>query len=64
MTVLEYEKKFIELSKYGASLVADEKKKCQLFTHGLKPAIRDIVMAQRLSSYGDLVMSESLVENS
>ena len=64
MTVLEYEKKFIELSKYCTPLVADEKKKSQLFTCGLMPAIWDIVMAQRLSSYGDLVMSASLVENS
>ncbi|KAI5351437.1 hypothetical protein L3X38_004328 [Prunus dulcis] len=31
MTVLEYEKKFNELSKYCVPLVEDENKKCQLF---------------------------------
>lgn len=64
MTVLEYEKKFNELSEYCAPLVADERKKCQLFTRGLKTSIRDIVVGQRLANFGDLVMSASLVESS
>lgn len=64
MTLLEYENKFIELSKYCAPLVADERKKCQLFTKGLRPAICDIVVVQRLVNYGDLVMSASLIESS
>ncbi|CAL8997959.1 unnamed protein product [Prunus brigantina] len=64
MTVLEYEKKFHELSKYCIPLVEDENKKCQLFTRGLKPSIRDIVISQRLTNFGDLVMSASLIESS
>ncbi|XP_020409514.1 uncharacterized protein LOC18781549, partial [Prunus persica] len=64
MTVLEYEKKFNELSKYCIPLVEDESKKCQLFTKGLKASIRDIVISQRLTNFGDLVMSASLVESS
>ncbi|CAL9004185.1 unnamed protein product, partial [Prunus brigantina] len=63
MTVLEYEKKFNELSKYCASLVADERKKCQLFSRGLKKSIRDIVVEQHLANFGDLVMFASLVES-
>ena len=39
MTVLEYEKKFNDLSKYCLPLVDDEIKKCQLFTMGLKASI-------------------------
>ncbi|CAL8167517.1 unnamed protein product [Prunus armeniaca] len=39
MTVLEYEKKFNELSKYCVPLVEDENKKCQFFTGGLNASI-------------------------
>ncbi|KAI5324051.1 hypothetical protein L3X38_033124 [Prunus dulcis] len=52
MTVLEYEKKFNDLSKYCLPLVDDEIKKCQLFTMGLKASIRDIVISQRLTNFG------------
>ncbi|BBN67675.1 hypothetical protein Prudu_150S000400 [Prunus dulcis] len=54
MTVLEYEKKFNELSKYCLPLVEDESKKCQLFTRGSKASIRNIVISQRLTNFGDL----------
>ncbi|BFG30120.1 hypothetical protein CerSpe_163940 [Prunus speciosa] len=64
MTVLEYEKKFNELSKYCIPLVADERKKCQLFTRGLKASIRDIVISQPLTNFADLVMSASLTHPS
>ncbi|XP_021811765.1 uncharacterized protein LOC110754942 [Prunus avium] len=64
LTVLEYEKKFHELSKYCIPLVQDERKKCQLFTRGLKAFIRDIVIGQRLTNFEDLVMSASLIESS
>ncbi|XP_021806448.1 uncharacterized protein LOC110750424 [Prunus avium] len=63
MTVLEYEKKFNELSKYCTPLVADERKECQLFTRGLKASIRDIVVGQCLVNFGDLVTSASLIES-
>ncbi|BBN68979.1 transposable element gene [Prunus dulcis] len=64
MTVLEYEKKFNELSKYCIPLVEDESKKCQLFPRVLKASIGDIVISQRLTNFGDLVMSASLIESS
>lgn len=64
MTVLEYEKKFNELSKYCTLLVENERKKCQLFTRGLRASIRDIVISQWLTNFGDLVMSASLIESS
>ena len=64
MTILEYEKKFNELSKYCVPLVEDENKKCQLFTRGLKASIRYIVISQRLTNFGDLVMFASLIESS
>lgn len=63
MSVLEYEKKFNELFKYCTPLVADERKKCQLFTKGLKTSILDIVVGQRLTNFADLVMSAILIES-
>lgn len=62
ITVLEYEKKFNELSKYCVPLIHDERKKCQLFTRGLKTSIKDIVISKRLTNFADLVLSASLVE--
>ncbi|CAL2257385.1 unnamed protein product [Prunus armeniaca] len=53
MTVLEYEKKFNELSKYCIPLVEDGNKKCQLFTRGLKASIRDIVIKRGVNIAGD-----------
>ncbi|XP_020417922.1 uncharacterized protein LOC109948648 [Prunus persica] len=64
MTVLEYEKKFHDLSKYCLPLVEDESKKCQLFTMGLKASIRDIVISQWLTNFSEVVMSASLIESS
>lgn len=64
MTVLEYEKKFTKLSRYCTPLVADKKKRCQRFTHGLRQAIHNLVVGQRIMEYGALLESDSLIESS
>ncbi|MQM19408.1 hypothetical protein Taro_052412 [Colocasia esculenta] len=40
MTVLEYEARFAELSKYAPHIVADERRKAKKFVMGLKPSLR------------------------
>ncbi|MQL71640.1 hypothetical protein Taro_003966 [Colocasia esculenta] len=40
MTVLEYEARFFELSKYAPLIVADECRKTKKFVMGLKPSLR------------------------
>ncbi|MQL70506.1 hypothetical protein Taro_002810 [Colocasia esculenta] len=40
MTVLEYEARFSELSKYAPHIVADERRKTKKFVMGLKPSLR------------------------
>ncbi|KAI5351955.1 hypothetical protein L3X38_004846 [Prunus dulcis] len=45
-------------------MAVDEKKKCQLFTCGLRPAICDIVVSQRIVDYSVLVMSATLLKSS
>ncbi|MQM05519.1 hypothetical protein Taro_038332, partial [Colocasia esculenta] len=45
MTVLEYEARFVELSKYAAHIVVDERRKAKKFVMGLKPSLRTRLVA-------------------
>ncbi|MQM06690.1 hypothetical protein Taro_039513 [Colocasia esculenta] len=45
MTVLEYEVRFAELSKYAPHVVGDERKKATKFVMGLKPSLRTRLVA-------------------
>ncbi|MQL90416.1 hypothetical protein Taro_023016 [Colocasia esculenta] len=45
MTVLEYEARFFELSKYAPHIVADEHKKAKKFVMGLRPSLRTRLVA-------------------
>ncbi|MQM05450.1 hypothetical protein Taro_038262 [Colocasia esculenta] len=45
MTVLEYEARFAELSKYAPHIVGDERRKAKKFVMGLKPSLRTRLVA-------------------
>ncbi|MQL77941.1 hypothetical protein Taro_010360 [Colocasia esculenta] len=45
MTMLEYEAKFFELSKYAPHIVADERRKAKKFMMGLRPSLRTRLVA-------------------
>ncbi|MQM17790.1 hypothetical protein Taro_050768 [Colocasia esculenta] len=45
MTVLEYEARFAELSKYAPHIVTDERSKAKKFVMGLKPSLRTRLVA-------------------
>ncbi|MQL86671.1 hypothetical protein Taro_019203 [Colocasia esculenta] len=45
MTVLEYEARFSELSKYAPHIVTDERRKTKKFVMGLKPSLRTRLVA-------------------
>ncbi|MQM02128.1 hypothetical protein Taro_034898, partial [Colocasia esculenta] len=45
MTMLEYEARFSELSKYAPHIVADERRKTKKFMMGLKPSLRTRLVA-------------------
>ncbi|MQL98839.1 hypothetical protein Taro_031545 [Colocasia esculenta] len=45
ITVLEYEAKFAELSKYAPHIVTDERMKAKKFVMGLKPSLRTRLVA-------------------
>ncbi|MQM13770.1 hypothetical protein Taro_046696 [Colocasia esculenta] len=55
MSVLEYEARFAELSKYAPHIVADEQRKVKKFIMGLKPSLRT-----RLVALGHRSMEEAL----
>ncbi|MQM17360.1 hypothetical protein Taro_050330 [Colocasia esculenta] len=45
MTVLEYEARFVELSKYAPHIVTNERRKAKKFVMGLKPSLRTRLVA-------------------
>ncbi|MQL82005.1 hypothetical protein Taro_014475 [Colocasia esculenta] len=55
MSVLEYEARFVELSKYVPHIVANERRKVKKFIMGLKPSLR-----MRLVALGHRSMEEAL----
>ncbi|MQL72534.1 hypothetical protein Taro_004879 [Colocasia esculenta] len=55
ISVLEYEARFKELSKYAPHIVADERRKVKKFIMGLKPSLRT-----RLVAFGHRSMQEAL----
>ncbi|MQM03527.1 hypothetical protein Taro_036308 [Colocasia esculenta] len=55
MTVLEYEARFFELSKYAPHIVADERRKTKKFVMGLKPSLR-----MRLVAFDHRTLDEAL----
>ncbi|MQL75491.1 hypothetical protein Taro_007865 [Colocasia esculenta] len=54
-SVLEYQARFVELSKYAPHIVADERRKVKKFIMGLKPSLRT-----RLVALGHHSMEEAL----
>ncbi|KAL2497813.1 Gag protease polyprotein-like protein [Abeliophyllum distichum] len=55
MKVFEYQKKFVELSKYAQVLVADEIDRCKRFEDGLREEIKSSVTFAGLTNFGKLV---------
>ncbi|MQL97395.1 hypothetical protein Taro_030088 [Colocasia esculenta] len=55
MTVLEYQARFSELSKYAPHIVADERRKTKKFVMGLKPSLRT-----RLVAFDHRMLDEAL----
>ncbi|XP_059626977.1 uncharacterized protein LOC132269740 [Cornus florida] len=62
MTVAEYDAKFMELSRFGKCLIATEEMKASKFERGLRPTIREKIVALRIRKYSDMVDSAMSVE--
>jgi len=63
MSVLEYEKKFTELSKFVIKYTSTEEEKAKKFQQGLEPWIRDRVAMFELETYAGVVQKAALIEN-
>ncbi|KAL2532903.1 CCHC-type domain-containing protein [Abeliophyllum distichum] len=64
MTVSEYQKKFVELSKYAQVLVADERDRFRQFEDGLREEIRTSLTSAEWTDLGKLVEAALRVEKS
>ncbi|KAL2526950.1 Uncharacterized protein Adt_12004 [Abeliophyllum distichum] len=56
-TIAEYQKKFVQLSKYAQVLVGIEIDKCRRFEDGLREEIRSSLTATGWSKFGKLLES-------
>lgn len=62
MSVTEYEKRFIELSRFVPDLVDTDAKKAKRFQRGLKPSLRSKVSAFELRSYLAVVQKAMVIK--
>lgn len=63
MSVTKYAQQFNNLSRFATDLVADEKRRCRRFEKGLRPPLKDWVVALRLRTFVDLLDAARAVES-
>ncbi|KAL5758683.1 hypothetical protein ACOSP7_021294 [Xanthoceras sorbifolium] len=63
MTVTEYEREFIRLSKYAREMVATEANRCRRVEDGLNDYIRLQITALQLEDFTRLVSADLNVES-
>jgi len=62
MSILEYASKFMELSRFAPTFVADERFKMNRFEAGLNPTIKEKMSVHQYTSYVDLYDNAVYVE--
>lgn len=62
LTLVEYEAKFTELSRFVPEFVSTEEKRAKRFQLGLKPWIRTRVAPFELTDYATVVQKASIIE--
>ena len=60
--VVKYERRFTELSRYAMDFISTETNRAKCFEQGLRPAIREKLVALKIRNYGDMVDRAALVE--
>ncbi|XP_012477659.1 uncharacterized protein LOC105793279 [Gossypium raimondii] len=61
-TVIEYEREFVQLSKYARNIVSNEEEMCLRFKDGLNDDIRMAVVALNLQEFVELLERVQQVE--
>ena len=64
MSVEEYKKKFLDLSRFATSAVGDERERCRRLEEGLRFEIRATVTASRYTEFVEVVEAAMRVEHS
>ena len=64
MLVEEYEKKFLDLSRFATSAVGDERERCRRFEEGLRFEICTTVTVSRYTEFAEVVEEAKRVEHS
>ena len=60
--MVEYERRFTELSRYAMEFISTEVNRAKPFEQGLRSAIREKLVALKIRDYGDMVNRAALVE--
>ncbi|KAL2505969.1 Uncharacterized protein Adt_21590 [Abeliophyllum distichum] len=63
MSLIEYEHKFEELSRFAPHLVDTKSKRARRFEHGLQPHIRNIVAVLELGTYQEVLKRAHTISN-
>ena len=53
--MVEYERRFTELSRYAMEFISTEANRARRFEQGLRPAIREKLVALKIRDYEDIV---------
>ena len=61
-TMVEYERRFTELSRYAMEFISTEANRAKRFEQGLKLAIREKLVALKIRDYGDMVDRAALLK--
>ena len=61
-TVVEYERRFTELSHYAMEFISTEANRAKRIEKGLRPATREKLVTLKIRDYGDMVDRAALVE--
>ena len=62
MLVLEYESRFLELSRFAMGMISEKGEKSKRFQQGLRPTIRNRLVPLAIRDYSKLVKRSLLVE--
>ena len=62
MLVLEYESRFLELSRFAMGMISEKGEKSKRFQQGLRPTIRNRLVPLAIKDYSKLVKRSLLVE--
>ena len=60
--MVKYERRFTELSRYAMEFISTEANRAKCFEQGLRPVIREKLVALKIRDYGDMVDRAALVE--